>query len=210
MTKTSPVSDISSFSCCLKTHYRGELSTHDIEPHVRKLSLPANHTLWRAHEQQEYLYVLQTGLLYAFFETAQGKSFCKEVYWEQDLLFGFRSLLSDVPYPYSVKTLEPSVLYQFPRKVYLQLVQRCSQWRDFHLSAVSEYYMHKEGKEEFLLLHSHEQRVALFFQTYPDLVKRVPQHIIASYLGITPISFSRIKKRLSELTNVNARGATTL
>lgn len=210
MTKSSVNTKISGFSACLRTHYDGPLNADALEQQVRKISLPANHTLWLAHEQQQYLYVLESGLLYAFFETTQGKTFCKEVYWEQDLIFGFRSLLSNVPYPYSVRTLEPSVLYQIPRQQYLQLTERCPKWQAFHLSVVSEYYMHKEGKEEFLLLNSPQQRVALFYDTYPDLVARLPQHIIASYLGITPISFSRIKKRLGQLTIVNARRATTL
>ncbi|BDX08553.1 hypothetical protein MACH26_40740 [Planctobacterium marinum] len=174
--------------------------------HVTEVKLKANEFLWQANQSQEYLYVLQNGLLYAYFETSEGKSFCKEVYWENDLIFGFRSLLSDNAFPFSVRSIEPSVLYRFPLQHYLSLVKKHHDWQAFHLSVVSEYYMYKEGKEEFLLLNTPEQRVALFFETYPHLLPRLPQHVIASYLGMTPISFSRIKKRLGLLTNVNAAG----
>ncbi|SDF09039.1 cAMP-binding domain of CRP or a regulatory subunit of cAMP-dependent protein kinases [Chitinophaga filiformis] len=47
------------------------------------------------------------------------------------------------------------------------------------------------------LLDSHEERYRQFADQYPDLLQRVPQHIIASYLGITPVSLSRIRKRIS-------------
>ena len=35
-----------------------------------------------------------------------------------------------------------------------------------------------------------------FIKNHPDLVQRVPQHIIASFLGVTPVSLSRIRKRI--------------
>lgn len=163
---------------------------------VKIKKLNASEVLWRSDDVQDKLYFLAKGLMYAYFITREGKSVCKEVYWERDLLFCFRSLLLDVRYPFSVAALESSELYEIPKKTYLQWIESNQENRDFHLSVISEYYMYKEGKEEFLLLNTPEQRVRKFYHTYPDLVKRVPQHIIASYLGITPISFSRIKKRI--------------
>lgn len=46
---------------------------------------------------------------------------------------------------------------------------------------------------------SPETRYREFLKNHPDLVQRVPQHIIASFLGITPVSLSRIRKRLSNV-----------
>jgi CRP-like cAMP-binding protein len=42
-----------------------------------------------------------------------------------------------------------------------------------------------------------EERYLEFHQRYPTLEQRIPQHQIASYLGITPESLSRIRKQLS-------------
>ena len=47
-----------------------------------------------------------------------------------------------------------------------------------------------------LLAYSAEQRYTEFLQTYPNLSKRVPQKMIASYLGLTPESLSRVRKEL--------------
>ena len=49
-----------------------------------------------------------------------------------------------------------------------------------------------------LLRDSAETRYLTFVRTYPALVERVPQHQVASYLGITPQSLSRIRKELSQ------------
>lgn len=43
-----------------------------------------------------------------------------------------------------------------------------------------------------------EQRYLLFLKTYPHIVQSVPQRYIASYLGVSPESLSRIKKRIAE------------
>lgn len=47
-----------------------------------------------------------------------------------------------------------------------------------------------------LIRYSPEQRYTNLLEERPDLIQRVPQHIIASFLGITPESLSRIKKRI--------------
>jgi len=47
------------------------------------------------------------------------------------------------------------------------------------------------------LLDSPEERYQKFVHYYSELLLRVPQHIIASFLGITPVSLSRIRKRIS-------------
>lgn len=46
------------------------------------------------------------------------------------------------------------------------------------------------------VLDSPEERYEKFILSEPDLFNRVPQHVIASFLGITPVSLSRIRKRL--------------
>jgi CRP-like cAMP-binding protein len=42
-----------------------------------------------------------------------------------------------------------------------------------------------------------EERYAAFTSTYPEIVQRVPQHMIASYMGLTPETLSRVRKKMS-------------
>ncbi len=48
----------------------------------------------------------------------------------------------------------------------------------------------------FSMSASAEERYLDFMKTYPSLAQRIPQHMIASYLGITPESLSRIRKQV--------------
>ncbi|MBL7837761.1 MAG: Crp/Fnr family transcriptional regulator, partial [Bacteroidetes bacterium] len=54
-----------------------------------------------------------------------------------------------------------------------------------------------------LITSTPEQRYLNLLNDRPQLMQRVPQHIIASYLGITPESLSRIRKRLAKKSNSN-------
>lgn len=187
----------SEFTASVQDHYSvPETSIRNMADKLRQISIPANAFLWKAGDQLTHISFLTSGLMYGYFETEEGKSFCKEVYWGRDLVFGFRSLVLQIPMPYYVKAIEPSELLQIHVEDYWSLLKTDEHWQAFHHACIEEYYMYKETKEEFLLLLTPEKRVQYFFDHYPDLVGRVPQHIVASYLGITPISFSRIKKRL--------------
>jgi predicted nucleic acid-binding Zn ribbon protein len=55
-----------------------------------------------------------------------------------------------------------------------------------------DHYRQRERREQELLLNSATERWATFMRQQPDLAKRLPQKIIASYLGITPVALSRI------------------
>lgn len=56
--------------------------------------------------------------------------------------------------------------------------------------------MRKQAREESLLCQSAADRYVAFAQTKPDLMTRLSQADIARYIGVTPIAFSRIKRRL--------------
>jgi CRP-like cAMP-binding protein len=57
-------------------------------------------------------------------------------------------------------------------------------------------YCTKEKREREFLLFDAEARYQSFLKSYPGLEKRVKQHQIASYLGITNVSLSRIRRKM--------------
>ena len=55
-----------------------------------------------------------------------------------------------------------------------------------------------QNRVAMLMSASAIKRYNDFIQTYPDIIQRVPQKMIASYLGITPEALSRVRKALSQ------------
>lgn len=61
-----------------------------------------------------------------------------------------------------------------------------------------QLYLLLSGRNASLLMETPEQRYIKVLQEKPDLIKRVPQYMVASYLGITPEALSRIRSRISK------------
>ncbi|MGF1716089.1 Crp/Fnr family transcriptional regulator [Photobacterium chitinilyticum] len=160
------------------------------------MELPTRHVLLNQGEQPAYCYFLLDGLCHACYLTAEGKQFSKEFYWDQDVLIGFESLINDMPSPFLLETLSASKLLALP----VSLLQR---WREqknpLYIRLLERQLSYKEQKERFMLMHSPEERYQLFTSSFPELLSRIADYQIASYLGITPISLSRIKKRLEDV-----------
>ncbi|MGA4605147.1 hypothetical protein [Pseudoalteromonas maricaloris] len=103
--------------------------------------------------------------------------------------------------PYLIETLALSQLIKLPITTVQKLRELC---HPFYLHLVENQLLHKENKERFMLLNSPEQRYKLFCRRFHDLETRLSDYQIASYIGVTSISLSRIKKTSAILTKVDA------
>lgn len=156
------------------------------------VELPTRHILLHQGQVATEIYLLLEGVCHSAYLTNQGKEFSKEFYWENDWIIGFESLIKQQASPYLLESLTPCTLITLP-------VDTLRVWREdkhsIYLKLLETQLMHKENKERFMLLYSPEQRYQLFCQNFPHLLDRLNDYQIAAYLGITPISLSRIKKR---------------
>ncbi|WP_070962718.1 Crp/Fnr family transcriptional regulator [Vibrio sonorensis] len=158
----------------------------------QELELPTRHILTQQGEVPETFYFVVEGICHACYLTEDGKAFSKEFYWEKDWVIGFESLIKQSPSPFLLETLTACHLICIP-------VEQLNQWKNqghpIYYKLLETQLLHKESKERFMLLFTPEQRYKLFCEHYPELLSRLNDYQIAAYLGITPISLSRIKKR---------------
>ena len=93
-----------------------------------------------------------------------------------------------------VEALENSELIMFSYQSLQKMYEISPKWERF-VRLLAEYaYNHQQKRIYSLIALTAHQRYEEFTKDHPDLVQRVPQYIIANYLGISPETLSRIRK----------------
>ena len=113
---------------------------------------------------------------------------------ENQFIADYRAFLTREKSRYQLEAMEPTQVIVLPREAiewgyaYMQEGQKLGR-------LIAEYYFtYLDRRIEHLYTLSPIERYDLMNQIFPDIHNRVPQHMIASYLGITPIHLSRIKR----------------
>ena len=99
---------------------------------------------------------------------------------------------------YSIEALEDSVILEIRFEDYLDLVRNSNSWNELIKNYMTRLYIEKEERERSFLLDDATTRYLDFVRKNPDFEERIPQFNIASYLGITPVSLSRIRSKLKK------------
>jgi CRP-like cAMP-binding protein len=120
--------------------------------------------------------------------------FAIEDWWISDM----KSFLTNQPSTYNIDALEDSELLLIDKASQDKLCCAIPKFEHYFRILLESNSSAAQLRISDFISASAEDRYLNFLKTYPKLVQRVPQSQIASYLGITPQSLSRIRKELSE------------
>jgi CRP-like cAMP-binding protein len=120
--------------------------------------------------------------------------FAIEGWWISDI----QSFLTGKPSTNSIDAIEDSELLLIEKAYYDNLCNVVPSLAQYYKILLENNNSAAQSRIADLISTSAEDRYLKFVNTYPEIVQRVPQSQIASYLGITPQSLSRIRKELSE------------
>lgn len=98
--------------------------------------------------------------------------------------------------PFSLQALEESKVLYFSVRDFEKLLNNNSCWNMIAGQYYMGIYKEKEIREKALLTQDAETRYKDFLVEYPSLIERIPHYHIASYLGISNVTLSRIRSRL--------------
>lgn len=108
-----------------------------------------------------------------------------------------QSFITGEPAAYSIDAVQDTEILLIGRESREQLLGSAPGAERFFRLLLEAHYLATNRRIEALLRSSAEERYLAFLKTYPALVEEIPQGQIASYLGITPQSLSRIRRELS-------------
>ena len=96
---------------------------------------------------------------------------------------------------FTIESIEPSVLMTLSKDNFEQLQQFYPELKDGFQEILFKRFRNYARLFLSMIKDSPRQRYENLINNQPEIIQRVPQHYIASYLGITPISLSRIRNR---------------
>jgi CRP-like cAMP-binding protein len=101
----------------------------------------------------------------------------------------------------TIETIEPSVLWWIHKKDIDKIVAetiKIPEWRDKFIDAIFERTFDYMKHFFSFIKDTPSQRYLNLIEEKPQIVQRIPQHYIASYLGISTVHLSRIKNNLAK------------
>jgi CRP-like cAMP-binding protein len=107
------------------------------------------------------------------------------------------STFTGEPSIYNIDAIEDSELVLITRAASDELRKLSPKYQEFAFLETSEAYIQLSKRMTSVISLSLEQRYQELITNYPNIVQRVPQHMIASYMGLTPETLSRVRKRIS-------------
>jgi len=156
------------------------------------------HFLLRAGEVSRYLAFVEKGCLRQYSIDSKGEEhvvqFAIEDWWISDMY----SSLTGAPATYSIDALEDSEVLLLDTALQEKLCTEIPPFERFFRLLLQGSFVAKERRITAALSLSAEEQYLSLLEMYPELFQRVPQNQIASYLGITPQSLSRIRKTLAD------------
>ncbi|MGO1585640.1 Crp/Fnr family transcriptional regulator [Mesonia sp.] len=153
--------------------------------------------LLRENEHCKYTFFVENGLLRQYSIDDKGKehtiSFAPQNWFVTDR----ESVYFDQPSAYYIQALENSKIAMIDEGFIHKLSEKIPSFTDFNNKLLHNHIRHLQNRINMLLSASAEERYLQFVAMYPDILLRVPQTMVASYLGITPESLSRVRRKLT-------------
>ena len=117
--------------------------------------------------------------------------FSIENWWTSDL----GSFISQNPSGYNVKCLETTRVFDFRHQALERLYREVPQMERFFRKIIERAFVASQKRILDTFSLTATERYIAFKETYPEIEQRVPQYMIASYLGITKEFLSKIKSQ---------------
>ena len=153
--------------------------------------------LLRIGENCKYSFFVEKGLLRQYSIDEKGKEHILSFAPESWIVTDRESVYFSQPSAYFIQALENSQVILLDENFFLLLSKKFPKFTDFNNRLLHNHIRHLKKRIKLLLSAVAEDRYLEFLKMYPDIVNRVPQTMIASYLGITPESLSRVRKELT-------------
>jgi CRP-like cAMP-binding protein len=157
--------------------------------------VPKKFVLVKTGDIADEVYFVNKGLLRLYYEK-DGEEITAFIYSENLFASSYDSFLSKTKSNQCIDAIEDCDLLVLSYQAMQELYAEVPKFNIIARIVAEQRFINAQRILSSFILDSPEERYLKFTKQFPNLIQRVPQHIIASYLGVTPVSLSRIRKRI--------------
>lgn len=145
----------------------------------------------------KFIAFVEKGVLRSFSVNDKGVESIMQFAPEGWVISDLYSFLTGEPSRYNIEALEDAELVLISKKAHETMLQELPKYETYTRLQVTNAYIAMQRRLTSVISLPLEERYTLFMKLYPDMMQRVPQHMIAAYMGVTPETLSRVRKRIA-------------
>lgn len=141
-------------------------------------------------------YFVKKGCLRLFFIDDNGKDITRYIAFENQFATALVSFITNQPAQETIQVIEDSELLYISHDDFRHLMTIIPKWKDFYNIYLEKAYVNNSKRLMSFTTLKASERYNQLFKINPDIVKRLPNKIVASYINISQETLSRIKSKV--------------
>jgi CRP-like cAMP-binding protein len=167
-----------------------------IKKHLTPKKLRRKQYLLQEGDVSKFVAFVEKGVLRSYSIDEKGGEHIIQFAIEGWLISDLSSFITGKPATYTIDALEDCELVLISRSVHEELLRTLPKYERWLRLLITGAYIALQRRITSIISLSLEDRYTSFVEIYPNIVQRVPQHMIASYMGMTPETLSRVRKKM--------------
>jgi CRP-like cAMP-binding protein len=172
-----------------------ELET--IKTYLTPKKLRKKQYLLQEGEECKYIAFVEKGVLRSYTINDKGGEHIIQFALEGWTISDLNSFTNGTHAVYNIDTLEDAELVLISKASHQAMLQQIPRYETYMRLQLTGAYIAMQRRLTSIISLSLEERYTNFISDYPDIAQRVPQHMIASYMGLTPETLSRVRKKMT-------------
>lgn len=168
-----------------------------IKDHLTPKKLRKKQYLLQEGDTCKSIAFVEKGALRAYSVDESGAEHIVQFALEGWTISDLYSFLTTEPATYNIDALEDSELVLISKGAHEELLRTVPKYETYIRLQITGAYLALQRRLTSIISLPLEERYKTFTALYPNIVQRVPQHMVASYMGLTPETLSRVRKRMT-------------
>jgi CRP-like cAMP-binding protein len=151
-------------------------------------------TVSRPNAIPNEIFFIKKGLIRVLITDNEGTEHTIHFALENQFIADYSNFMQKQPSLYTLQTVEETQVVVLPRSAIEWGYKNLTEGQKMGRLIAEFYFMYQDDRIKNMYARTPKQRYDSISEVFPNIHNRVPQHMIASYLGITPVHLSRLKK----------------